>query len=68
MNREFWITYYRCDAEVIDMRLFRTLKELSDWFDKQKQLGIHIGIIDIEEVPGRAIFDKYFKKNEAEAP
>lgn len=60
-NREFLITYYRKDADVEDIRRFRTLKHLSDWFNSNIE---PIVIIGIQEIPGDPWYDKYFKKGE----
>ena len=58
-NREFLVIYRRQEADIEDVKRFRTLKHLSDWFNSNEE---PIVIIGIQEVPGKLILDKYFRK------
>ena len=58
-NREFLVTYYRREADVEDIRRFRTLKHLSDWFNANDE---EIVIIGIQEVPVSMVYNRYFTK------
>lgn len=44
----FYVVYYRCKARVRDLRAFKNLEELSEWFTRQQKLEptIIIGIYD----------------------
>ena len=59
-NRDFLVTYYRVDTGMAESSTFHTLKELSDWFNK---IDEPVYIILIDEVPGRAVLDKYYKNH-----
>ena len=61
MNREFMVGYYRLEADIHDARRFRTLKQLADWLNSNEEA---IVIDSITELPGRAVFDKYYKSRE----
>ena len=47
MNQEFLVTYYRREADIEDIRYFRTLKELSDWFNANTEEIVIIGIQEV---------------------
>lgn len=61
-NKDYIITYYRMDIDTTDSKRVHTMKELSDWFN---DLEIPVMITNIEEIPGKRILDKYYKKGEA---
>ena len=49
MESRFIVSYCRVRANVIDCRIFRTLKELSDWLNSNEEV---IVITSIDEIPG----------------
>ena len=57
-NRDYLITYFNLETDTTDQLRFHTLKELHDWFNGM-DCGITITAID--EIPGRASLNKYYK-------
>ena len=61
-NRDYIITYYRLDIDNTESKRVHTMKELLDWFNND--LEGPAMITNIEEIPGKRILDKYYKKGE----
>lgn len=59
MNKDYWVTYFRLNADVVDGRRFHTMKELCDWMNNNDEA---IYITKIEEIPGRKSLDKFYQK------
>lgn len=53
----YYVTYYRSEAKVTDMRVFKSLQELEDWFWRTKKVNEEtILILDI--IADRRCVDK----------